>query len=215
MNSANSGDTSNSRATWRPAPGLDALRRQANRNELLHASLTAANVLGPDECKKIVERSQTLDELDGETADGHSPDVRRVTERVLPRDDSFWPWQRVLSIIADLNASHYRFEVDDLGCPQGPPRLLTYHADEAGRYRTHVDVGPGQASQRKLTWILQLSDPTDYEGGRLQLAHHHEPESQDQGALIVFPAYLAHEITEITAGTRHSIVGWVHGPSFR
>ena len=34
------------------------------------------------------------------------------------------------------------------------------------------------------------------------------------GAMVLFPSYLLHRITEITKGTRYSLVGWAHGNSY-
>lgn len=36
-----------------------------------------------------------------------------------------------------------------------------------------------------------------------------------QGGVIVFPAFLLHRVTPVTAGVRHSLTLWAHGPAFR
>jgi PKHD-type hydroxylase len=68
---------------------------------------------------------------------------------------------------------------------------------------------------RKLTFVIQLSDPCEYEGGKLMIYYdgqiHEAP--NEFGSMIIFPSSLAHEVTPITKGTRHSLVGWVTGPN--
>jgi PKHD-type hydroxylase len=71
---------------------------------------------------------------------------------------------------------------------------------------------------RKLTFVLQLSDPNDYEGGELQIKDdvgqiYTAP--KDQGTMILFDSRSLHRVTEITRGTRKSIVGWIVGPRWK
>ena len=46
------------------------------------------------------------------------------------------------------------------------PVVMKY--SKGGHYDWHVDLGPGM-SNRKLSCVVQLSDPSDYEGGELQM----------------------------------------------
>ena len=69
---------------------------------------------------------------------------------------------------------------------------------------------------RKLSIIIQLSDPTTYEGGDFQFKELEQPQGfRDQGSILVFPSYNVHRITEVTGGTRNSIVCWMEGPRWR
>ena len=34
------------------------------------------------------------------------------------------------------------------------------------------------------------------------------------GTMILFPSYVLHRVSEVTKGTRYSLVGWAHGNSF-
>lgn len=71
---------------------------------------------------------------------------------------------------------------------------------------------------RKLSFVLQLSDPFDYQGGQLELLddwdnRHLAPRAQ--GTLIVFDSRMKHRVTKIKKGHRQSIVGWVMGPRWK
>ena len=64
---------------------------------------------------------------------------------------------------------------------------------------------------------MQLSDPSEYEGGELKLYNGHEPITikREKGLIVFFPSYTLHEVTPVTKGERYTLVGWVHGPAFK
>ena len=71
---------------------------------------------------------------------------------------------------------------------------------------------------RKLSFVFQLSDPSDYEGGQLQLLDE-EGKSYiapaKRGTMILFDSRTKHRVLKVTKGTRRSIVGWVVGPRWK
>jgi PKHD-type hydroxylase len=81
----------------------------------------------------------------------------------------------------------------------------------------HLDFGPGESSKRKLSMTIQLSDPSEYEGGDLQFMINQNivSASREKGIIVIFPSFILHRVTPITKGTRQSIVGWVSGPPYR
>lgn len=71
---------------------------------------------------------------------------------------------------------------------------------------------------RKLSFVVQLSDPDDYEGGNLQLLgedgrSYFAP--RRKGTVIVFDSRTQHRVLKVTKGTRKSLVGWVVGPRWK
>jgi PKHD-type hydroxylase len=70
---------------------------------------------------------------------------------------------------------------------------------------------------RKLSFVLQLSDPNEYEGGELQFYFGGDPlvAKKQKGIITFFPSNSLHECTPVTFGERYVIVGWVHGPPFK
>jgi PKHD-type hydroxylase len=85
-------------------------------------------------------------------------------------------------------------------------------------YNWHVDNFPlgYQKMDRKVTVIVLLSDPAEYEGGDLfvKLYQSYKPELK-KGSVIAFPSILEHMVTPVTKGTRYSATMWVNGPVFR
>lgn len=71
---------------------------------------------------------------------------------------------------------------------------------------------------RKLSVVVQLSDPDDYEGGNLQIM------SEDgssyiapriRGTVIVFDSRAKHRVLKVTKGVRKSLVSWIVGPRWK
>lgn len=73
-------------------------------------------------------------------------------------------------------------------------------------------------SVRKLSFVLQLSDPDDYEGGNLQLMDdsgrsHIAP--RQRGTIICFDSRTPHRVQKVRSGVRKSLVGWTVGPRWK
>ena len=89
--------------------------------------------------------------------------------------------------------------------------------DPDGHYTWHVDKGAANSTPRKLSIVVQLSDPSEYEGGNLEVFYSGEPQvlKKSKGMLYAFPSYLLHRVTPVTAGIRRTLVVWLTGPKFR
>ena len=71
---------------------------------------------------------------------------------------------------------------------------------------------------RKLSFVVQLSDPDDYEGGNLQLLDENGNSyiaPRQRGAVILFDSCTSHRVLKVTKGTRKSLVGWTVGPRWK
>jgi len=77
---------------------------------------------------------------------------------------------------------------------------------------------------RKLSLTINLNAPGEYEGGDLKfdLGPHCEGERyqicqeiRPQGSIVLFPSFVAHQVTPVKTGTRYSLVLWVHGRPFK
>ena len=71
---------------------------------------------------------------------------------------------------------------------------------------------------RKLSFVLQLSNPEDYTGGNLQLLGEDKKSyfaPRTRGTLIFFDSRTQHRVLKVTSGERRSLVGWVVGPRWK
>jgi PKHD-type hydroxylase len=121
-------------------------------------------------------------------------------------------FEKLANVAAKINAKHFRFELTGFG---EPLQLTNYNQSENGMYGWHQDYGGGVS--RKLSMAVQLADPSEYEGGNLQVMTATEPTNirKQRGLIAVFPSYIVHQVTPVTQGSRQSLVAWVSGPAFR
>ena len=71
---------------------------------------------------------------------------------------------------------------------------------------------------RKLSVVIQLSNPEDYEGGNLQLLSEDGKKyfaPRQRGTIIIFDSRTQHRVLKVTKGRRKSLVGWIVGPRWK
>ena len=71
---------------------------------------------------------------------------------------------------------------------------------------------------RKLSFVVQLSDPDDYEGCNFQLLAEDGKSyfaPRKRGTVVVFDSRTQHRVLKVTGGLRKSLVGWVVGPRWK
>lgn len=172
-----------------------------------------------DEINEIVKigECRTLAEAkvgQGENGRTDSEYRRSKTSWIEQNSDSSWLYDRIAYIVRQLNGQYYRFDLygfcEDM-------QFTIYEGDDQGYYDWHLDNGAGDMSPRKLSFVLQLSDPEEYEGGELQIMNSKDPlvVKKQKGLAVVFPSYMLHTVTPVTKGIRKSLVVWVTGPAFR
>lgn len=121
------------------------------------------------------------------------------------------------NIVRGLNRQFFQYDLSGLA----PMQYAIYDASEQGHFDWHVDYGRERGHEqhepRKLSLSLQLSDPSDYEGGELQARVRSKVDvaPRTRGSVIAFPSYVLHRVTPITAGQRKSLVVWALGPEYR
>ena len=123
-----------------------------------------------------------------------------------------WIYQRTLDVVQQANNSTYKLDI--IGFTERL-QVLTYHT--GGYIDWHIDIGPAGQSLRKLSYVIQLTDQADYEGGAFEIFAFYNAEAlpKTRGSMILFPSYLLHRVAAVTAGARRSVVGWVGGPPYR
>lgn len=140
--------------------------------------------------------------------------IRQCKTGWLPLHSDTEPLYDTLGWVArQLNGQYYDLDlfgfVEDI--------QYTVYGPDGDHYGWHIDKGAGERSPRKLSLVLQLSDPSEYEGGDLEIWAENKPVSvaKQKGLVACFPAYTLHRVTPVTKGVRRSIVVWLSGPRFR
>lgn len=175
----------------------------------------------PEGCARIIEQGLRFPVQDG-TAGGRvdhsvrSSDIRWIARR----DPEFaWLYELVTDRAGEANRNAFGFDFNYL-----PEMQFTeYREGRKGHYNWHQDVfftgdPDPKCAHRKLSVVLQLSDPETYEGGDLELDVQSPPLRSDlrkQGSMIFFPSFIHHRVTPLTKGKRNSVVAWFEGPKWR
>lgn len=151
---------------------------------------------------------------DSENTEGID-NIRNSTISWLERTvESEWIYERLAYIARKLNAEFYNF---DLYGFVEHMQFTVYDGSIEGHYTWHLDFSNTSVSPRKFSLVLQLSDPTEYEGGELQI--YTEPEiksvERKKGLVAAFPSWTLHKVTPVTSGIRKTLVVWVAGPQFK
>jgi len=87
-----------------------------------------------------------------------------------------------------------------------------------GHFNWHRDTikTPMTTTKRVSAAVIQLSDPSEYEGGFLEIDDGKEIVSieKKQGLVLILPVDLLHRVTPLTWGLRKSLVIWALGDRY-
>lgn len=175
------------------------------------------DVFSEEDLERISVIGKRLEKRRAETggAGVHCLTMRRsFVSWISPNNITSWIFQKLTSAVIDSNNSFFNFDLTKIERLQ----FTYYNGEENGFYNRHMDsLYWNIPHNRKLSFVVQLSDPSEYEGGELVLHTGPEPIviEKRKGLIVFFPSYILHEVTPVTKGERYSLVGWVHGPPFK
>jgi len=140
------------------------------RNDVNHLNYYYfTNAFTPEEIQKIIEIGESHPKYSGVTiGDDENGGVSdyRVSEIAwldeTPSTQFIFDKFTEYAMIA--NKAMWNFDI----WGYGDGLQYTKYYGDGGHYDWHVDLGPG-ISNRKLSCVLQLSTPEEYEGGQLQI----------------------------------------------
>jgi len=173
------------------------------------------NAFSPEECKALASAQFKTDP--GFTEDGKNTEVRKSQIFWIPKTQEWGDLhQKIMTLVGQCNKEFFNFDISSL---TEHLQYTEYDASYQGHYDWHFDVGEGALNcGRKLSVSIQLSDPSEYEGGELQFSMDGDKilvAEKEQGTMVIFPSYLRHRVTPVTKGLRRSLVTWITGPPFR
>lgn len=179
-------------------------------------ALSHKDIFSVEECAKIMtlapekwedaKVSIKLNKSD-KADEGHvNKEVRNNSSHmIMANEDTYWLFEKLLYVVTAANKIQYKFDVNHFDAVQ----LSRYRVGEY--YGKHMDIGPGRLGNRKISLTLQITDPSEYEGGDLILDFDDFAAPRDIGSVTLFPSFMKHWVTPVTKGTRYSIVAWVSG----
>jgi PKHD-type hydroxylase len=180
-------------------------------------------------CRLIVGLGNRLTAVKATLVDERAPDGQRLDEGVRRTDVGFWDethWINGLLAHYAALANRETWGLDIALTPGVQYAIYTetsffdWHIDELAQPYGPLAPTRWVGLNRKLSVIVNLTDPQAYEGGDVQLRDRLGNPltidgAREQGTVLVFLANVAHSVTPVTAGVRNSLVGWCLGPSLR
>ena len=137
-------------------------------------------------------------------------EIRRSQVVLIENSQRYeWLYRRFWEAATALNRQYFCVDISYI---EGSIQLARYDSANQGFYDWHTDFGD-LAPGRKISITVQLTDPSEYDGGDLELFFRSPPHKMDRtrGAFIAFPSFVVHRVTPVTRGTRWSLVAWVCG----
>jgi len=138
--------------------------------------------------------------------------LNNIKQQILPINTDGWPLSHIL--MAGQQSNEERFKFDTRGLLENDVPVI-FEIGKNGFYNWHIDVGNNYPT-RKITFIIQLSDSKDYEGGDIEFLNSKTDKEalRKKGTIIMFPSFITHRITKVTKGSNKFILGWMQGPTF-
>ena len=174
------------------------------------------NIFTDQELDEIVVQGNKVKKTSG-TVSGSISDYRVCDIAWLKSNetesDFDWIYATLTDAIKKVNNEYFQFDLTHLTALQ----FTVYDGKNNSNYQKHMDLGR-PFPNRKLSFSIQLSNDNEYTGGDLRFHYiKTQPEiaPRTRGKIIFFPTWTVHDVTPVTQGIRHSLVGWVNGPNFK
>ena len=175
--------------------------------------------LSSEECDNIIERAESYAEASATVgfSDTQRSDVdyRSSTIRWLDPHREKVIVDRVMGFVHSSNRSNFGIDI----VAPFDIQFTEYCADSNGHYDWHQDVWleSPRPYDRKLSVVVQLTDPGSYAGGEFEFFGLQSPAATfaARGSLLIFPSWLQHCVRPLRSGVRRSLVTWVEGPRWR
>lgn len=176
------------------------------------------NFLSPELMAQLLARPEWANTAPGQINESDiNPEIRKTDVGWLPlTPETNVLWHTFTEVVAEVNRRYFHFDLT--GCYESA-QLGTYTAEVNGHYNWHTDACMQfTRAPRKLSMVLCLSDPSEFEGGELQVKTNSDNISTlelQKGRAWFFPSWVLHRVTPVTKGVRKSLVLWSGGPPFK
>ena len=179
---------------------------------------TTTPLFTPDQCRQIIEcgRSQPPQKAQvgmGKPGGGTDTSKRVTTISWIPFKEMSHMYEDLYKFIQKANENHFGF--GDIRITENA-QFTEY--PEGGFYDWHMDCDTIMAHEppvRKISMTLLLNDPSEFEGGHLELGAPGKFGELKQGHAICFASFINHRVQPVKRGLRQSLVVWFGGKPFR
>ena len=179
---------------------------------------TTTPLFTPDQCRQIIEcgRRQPPQKAQigmGKPGGGTDTSKRVTTISWIPFQEMGHMYRDLDKFIQKANENHFGF--GDVRVTENA-QFTEYPV--GGFYDWHMDCDTNMAHEppvRKISMTLLLNDPSEFEGGHLELGAPNQYGELKQGHAICFASFINHRVQPVKKGVRQSLVVWFGGKPFR
>jgi PKHD-type hydroxylase len=127
--------------------------------------LSANNMFSKEECENIIKLGGNDFQESYMEAEKWKNEYRKSSNFSIEHNNNTkWIFERMASIILDAN-NEWNFEISGFA-----EKLQLTKYTKGGKYGMHMDSGvQGTPMARKLSIVVQLTDPLEYQGGDLEI----------------------------------------------
>jgi PKHD-type hydroxylase len=181
---------------------------------------TWGSIFSEEECDTICSTASDYTRGKGQVLTNGTGGIKDLLARncelawIPNSTNTAWMYMRINEFVQAVNEQWLNFELD------GRMEALQYLEYGFGQfYGWHQDNGSDAVATRKLTAVIQLSDPSDYIGGSTKIDSQTFTENgkfvdrapKARGSITIFPSHLRHFATPVFWGRRKALVAWFHG----
>ena len=189
----------------------------------------ARGYFSAEECDRIIALGERLEKMEAQVRYDPENNLRKSVVAWIPQDaESRWIYDKMTACVMAANRQFWNWRVTKFETFQftiyGEGQYYYWHTDQREDPYDKDSRWPGLT--RKLSCVLQLDAPENYEGSDFLLEDLQRPPDQmnkrirrmvsarQRGSVIAFPSAVFHRVLPVTRGTRRSLVGWYLGPPF-
>ena len=179
---------------------------------------TTGPIFTPKLCKKIIDLSITLKKERGKI--GHKDVKNAVSDETKRQSTISWiEFKKMQPVYDDLRYLVQKINRNNFGFNNikitEPAQVSEYSKGQFYDWHTDSSIDmDNEPPVRKLSMTLLLNDPSEFEGGNLEIAEK-KMSHMKQGHAAIFASFLQHRVTPVTKGVRKSLVVWFSGEPFK
>ena len=179
---------------------------------------TTSPLFTPEQCQKIIDcgrRQKPQVAQVGMNKPGGGVDTSKRTTTIswIPFKEMQPMYSDINNFIQKANLNHFGF--DDVRITE-QAQFTEYPT--GGFYDWHMDTDVNMHNEppvRKISMTLLLNDPSEFEGGDLELMAPGKRAKMQQGHAIIFASFINHRVAPVIRGVRQSLVMWFGGTPFK
>ena len=182
-----------------------------------YVATTINPMFSPEQCKQIIDaghkNAPEQAKVGGGEAGNYDTKKGVTTISWIPFKEMGHMYRDLNNFIRKANENHFGF-----GDIQVTENAQFTEYPEGGFYDWHMDCDVNMQHEppvRKISMTLLLNDPSEFEGGDLELMTPGKFAELKQGHAIIFASFLNHRVNPVKRGIRQTLVVWFGGKPFR